>query len=159
MDHAPGFELTRQPGAVTTTLPATAHSYTATGLTSGTSYSYSVTALSPNGNSAAVSAPPVMPATTVRTQDHDDLRGLGQRHGHVDRPGQRRQPDHRLSAAQRHEDPHRRSDHPQGDPQRAGKNTRLRVGLRAQNAQGWSRRPTRPSSPPRGDCGGLACTG
>ena len=56
-----GFELTRQPGAVTTTLPATARSYTATGLSNGTSYTYSVRALSPDGNSAAVSAPAVVP--------------------------------------------------------------------------------------------------
>ena len=56
-----GFEVTRQPGAVTTTLPATARSHTATGLTNGTSYTYSVKALSPDGNSAAVAAPAVVP--------------------------------------------------------------------------------------------------
>jgi hypothetical protein len=55
-----GFEVTRSPGS-TVTLPATARSYADTGLTNGTSYTYSVRALSPDGNSPAVSAPPVVP--------------------------------------------------------------------------------------------------
>ncbi len=55
-----GFEVTRQPGS-TVTLPATARTFSDTGLTNGTSYTYSVRALSPDGNSAAVPAPAVTP--------------------------------------------------------------------------------------------------
>ena len=57
-----GFEVTREPGT-TITLPATARSFNDTGLTNGTSYTYSVRAMSPDGNSQAVAAPPVVPAT------------------------------------------------------------------------------------------------
>ena len=55
-----GFEVTRAPGS-TVSLPATARSFSDTGLTNGTSYTYSVRALSPDGNSAAVAAPAVTP--------------------------------------------------------------------------------------------------
>jgi fibronectin type III domain protein len=55
-----GFEVTRSPGS-TTTLAAAARSFSDTGLVNGTSYAYSVRALSPDGASAAVSAPAVKP--------------------------------------------------------------------------------------------------
>ncbi len=55
-----GFEVTRSPGA-TTTLAATARSFSDTGLVNGTSYTYSVRALSPDGASAAVAAAAVKP--------------------------------------------------------------------------------------------------
>ncbi len=55
-----GFEVARQPGT-TVTVPATARSFNDTGLVNGTSYTYSVKALSPDGSSAAVSAPAVKP--------------------------------------------------------------------------------------------------
>jgi hypothetical protein len=58
-----GFEVVRQPGDVTTTLPATARSFSDTGLVNGTSYTYTVRTVSPDGSSAAVAAPPVIPAT------------------------------------------------------------------------------------------------
>jgi hypothetical protein len=60
-----GFAVSRQPGAVTTTLPAAARSYAATGLVNGTSYTYSVRTLSPDGNSAPVAAPAVVPKAPV----------------------------------------------------------------------------------------------
>ncbi|WP_081682793.1 fibronectin type III domain-containing protein [Marmoricola sp. URHB0036] len=60
-----GFEVTRQPGAVTTTVGPTARSYAATALTNGTSYTFSVKTLSPDGSSAAVPAPAVVPKAPV----------------------------------------------------------------------------------------------
>ena len=60
-----GFEVTRQPGGATYTVPATARSYTNTGLANGTSYTYSVKTLSPDGNSSAVAAPAVVPKAPV----------------------------------------------------------------------------------------------
>jgi hypothetical protein len=60
-----GFQVTRQPSGVTTTLAPTARSYAATGLTNGTSYTFAVSALSPDGNSAAVSSPAVVPKAPV----------------------------------------------------------------------------------------------
>ena len=60
-----GFEITRQPGAVTTTVAPAARSYAATGLTNGTSYTFSVKTLSPDGSSAPVSAPAVVPKAPV----------------------------------------------------------------------------------------------
>jgi hypothetical protein len=57
-----GFEVTRQPGS-TVTVPASARSFSDTGLVNGTSYTYSVRALSPEGNSPAVTAPAVVPGT------------------------------------------------------------------------------------------------
>ena len=50
---------------MTTTLPATARTFADTGLTNGTSYTYSVKTLSPDGNSAAVAAPAVVPKAPV----------------------------------------------------------------------------------------------
>ncbi len=55
-----GFEVTRQPGS-TVTLPASARTFSDTGLVNGTGYAYSVRTLSPSGSSAAVSAPTVTP--------------------------------------------------------------------------------------------------
>ena len=60
-----GFEITRQPGAVTTTVAPAARSYAATGLTNGTSYTFSVKTLSPDGSSAPVAAPAVVPKAPV----------------------------------------------------------------------------------------------
>ncbi len=58
-----GFEIVRQPGAVVLSAPAAARSFRNSGLVNGQSYTYSVRTLSPDGSSAAVAAPPVVPAT------------------------------------------------------------------------------------------------
>ena len=62
-----GFSVTRQPGGQTFTVPATARSYRDTGLVNGQSYTYSVRTLSPDGSSAAIASPPVVPATVPAT--------------------------------------------------------------------------------------------
>ncbi|MET0837701.1 MAG: fibronectin type III domain-containing protein [Marmoricola sp.] len=133
-----GFEVTRQPGAMTTTLPATARSYAATGLTNGTSYTYSVTALSPDGNSAAVSAPPVVPATTPSApQITATSVGSGSVTVTWTAPATGGSP---ITAYQLLSGTKTLTVGPairKATLSGLAKNTRLRVGLRAQNAKGW----------------------
>jgi hypothetical protein len=57
-----GFEVVRS-GGVAQRVDAMARSFTDTGLVNGTSYTYSVRALGTDGDSAAVSSAPVVPAT------------------------------------------------------------------------------------------------
>ncbi len=57
-----GFEVTRTPGDVVTRVLGDARTYADTGLVNGTSYAYTVRALTADGASAAVAAPVVVPA-------------------------------------------------------------------------------------------------
>jgi hypothetical protein len=58
-----GISITSLADGATTTLPATATSWTATGLANGTGYAYRVQALSPDGNSDPVTTGTVVPGT------------------------------------------------------------------------------------------------
>jgi hypothetical protein len=58
-----GFEVVRQPGGVTSIVDAAARNFMDSGLINGTAYSYTVRTLSSDGDSAAVTAPSVTPAT------------------------------------------------------------------------------------------------
>ena len=58
-----GMSVTRVADGTTTTLPATATSWTATGLANGTGYAYKVQALSPDGNSDPVTTNTVVPGS------------------------------------------------------------------------------------------------
>jgi hypothetical protein len=58
-----GFEIVRSPGGVLPVVPATERSFHDTGLSNGTSYTYTVRTLSSGVPSVAVAAPPVTPAT------------------------------------------------------------------------------------------------
>ena len=115
-----GFEVTRQPGQ-TFTLPATARSFEDTGLTNGTSYTYSrahhVTRRELAGRRGTAGRPS---HRAVAPDHHLDGRGLGQRHRDLEGTDQqRRLADHRLPAAQRHQDADRGCRHLQGDAHRA----------------------------------------
>jgi hypothetical protein len=58
-----GFEIVRQPGGVVSTVAASARSFKDTGLANGTAYTFTVRALSPDGSSAPVSSPTVVPGS------------------------------------------------------------------------------------------------
>jgi hypothetical protein len=58
-----GFEVSRNPGEEPDLVQADARSFEATGLTNGTSYVFSVRALTADGSSGTVSAPAIVPAT------------------------------------------------------------------------------------------------
>jgi hypothetical protein len=58
-----GFEVSRNPGEEPDLVAADARSFEATGLTNGTSYVFSVRALTADGSSGTASAPAVVPAT------------------------------------------------------------------------------------------------
>lgn len=57
-----GFEVTRSPGAVVTRVLGDVREYVDTGLVNGSTYNYTVRALTADGSSAAVAAPAVVPA-------------------------------------------------------------------------------------------------
>jgi Fibronectin type III domain len=57
-----GFEVTRTPGDVVARVPGDVRTYQDTGLVNGTTYGYTVRALSADGSSAAVASPAVVPA-------------------------------------------------------------------------------------------------
>jgi hypothetical protein len=134
-----GFEISRSPGEEPHVVPADARSYRATGLTNGTSYVFSVRAMTADGWSGAVSAPAVVPAT-VPLQPRIGSAKAGKRSITVawSRPDGRGSAitGYRLVCKGRVLDvgPGKRKATISGLP--AGK--RLRVGIRARNAVGWS---------------------
>jgi Fibronectin type III domain len=133
-----GFEVTRQPGS-TVTLPDTARSFDDTGLTNGTSYTYTVRTLSPGGNSEAVAAPAVVPAT-VPSPPTITATSVGSGSVTVTWKAPASNGGRPLTAYQLLSGTRTLIVGPStlkatltGLP----KNTRLRVGVRAQNAVGW----------------------
>ncbi|MCW2772354.1 MAG: hypothetical protein JWN91_680 [Nocardioides sp.] len=134
-----GFEISRSPGEEPDVVPADARSFRATGLTNGTSYVFSVRAMTGDGSSGTVSAPAVVPAT-VPLPPRVGSAKAGKRSITVtwSRPDGRGSAitGYRLACKGRVLDvgPGKLKATLSGLP--AGK--RLRVGIRARNGVGWS---------------------
>ena len=102
-----------------------------------------------------MAAPAVVPKAPVTVppapEDHGDVRRLGQRHGDLDGAGDRRQPDHRLPAAQRHQDAQRRAPRSARRPSPAWPRTpRCGSAYAPRTPSAGAPRPTRRTSPPSG---------
>lgn len=136
-----GFEVTRQPGAVTTTLPATARTFADTGLTNGTSYTYSVKTLSPDGDSAAVSAPAVVPQAPATVPGAPKVTATSVGSGSVTitwtAPTTGGSPITAYQLVSGSKTLTVGSTVRKATLTGLPKNTKLRVGIRAQNAVGW----------------------
>ena len=137
-----GFEVTRQPGAVATTLPATARTFADTGLTNGTSYTYSVKTLSPDGDSAAVSAPAVVPQAPATVPGAPKVTATSVGSGSVTitwtAPTTGGSPITAYQLVSGSKTLTVGSTVRKATLTGLPKNTKLRVGVRAQNAVGWS---------------------